>query len=140
MKNSKNSGYTKENLKDEVMAKSSVQTEDEVIVIDLSTEAALVDGEYQYDLLKNGCYIIDYVNITEIVKLNFGTFKYKKGIEEVTLGKFLDGQVCNNQSNFYDYAQEKENSWIMLRQSDSPIMIDVSEKMVTVYPLMNSTI
>lgn len=113
---------------------SATQTEDEVTVIDLGIT------DEQYDLLENGRYIIDYSNITGIVQLNFGTFKYKKGTEEVTLGKFLAGQVGINQSNFYDYAQENENSWIMLKQCDYPIMIDVSEKMVTVYPLMNSTI
>lgn len=65
MKNSKNSGYTKENLKDEVMAKSSVQTEDEVIVIDIS-EAEIIDDFPSLDLRKPGkYYITDKNNIGE---------------------------------------------------------------------------
>lgn len=65
MKNSKNSGYTKENLKDEVTTKTPTQTEDEVTVIDIS-EAEIIYDFHTLDLSKPGkYYITDKNNIGE---------------------------------------------------------------------------
>lgn len=107
MKNSKNSGYTKENLKDEVMTKPSTQTEDEVTVINISgdTDYYKEDEDCVYfDLSKKGNYRV--TNLTDndiptgLFQLDFG---YSKAFP--TVGKALVSVNGFNQtfSNFDAY-------------------------------------
>ena len=82
MKNSKNSGYAKENLKDEVITKPSVQTEDEFTVINISgdTDYYKEDEDYVYfDLSKKGNYRVSNLTSndlpTRLFQLDFGFSK-----------------------------------------------------------------
>ena len=74
MKNSKNSGYTKENLKDEVTTKPS--TENEVTVIDVSEGKIDIFGYgetiYYLDLRTPGEYYITDIHNKGHVTLYFG--------------------------------------------------------------------